>query len=152
MLNETGASQLSDSEFKAMVTRKFNELTENYQKLQGNYNWTHCKLYQHEKGNRNYQQGPRRNEEYNFWTKNTVEGIKSWLHEAEDRISELEDKVEKNNQNEQEKEKRLRNNEKGLREMQNNKKRNNIPIRGIPEGEEEEQGITVWKSNDGKLP
>ena len=34
-----------------------------------------------------------------------------------DRISELEDKVEKNTQNEQEMEKRLRKNEKGLGEI-----------------------------------
>ena len=73
--------------------------------------------------------------------KNTVEGIKSRLDEAEDQICELEDKVEKNTQKEQEKEKRLRKNEEGLREMQNNMKRNNIRIIGIPEGEEEEQGI-----------
>ena len=73
--------------------------------------------------------------------KNTVEGIKSRLDEAEDRISELEDKVEKNTQKEQEKEKRLRKNEEGLREMQDNMKRNNIRTTGIPEGEEEEQGI-----------
>ena len=38
MLNEIEASQQSDIEFKAMVIRKLNELTENYQKLQGNYN------------------------------------------------------------------------------------------------------------------
>ena len=31
MLNETEASQLSDTELKAMVIRKLNELTENYQ-------------------------------------------------------------------------------------------------------------------------
>ena len=75
--------------------------------------------------------------------KNTVEGIKSRLDEAEDRIGELEDKVEKkkNNQNEQEKEKGLRKNEEGLREMQDTMKRNIIHIIGIPEGEEEEQGI-----------
>ena len=73
--------------------------------------------------------------------KNTVEGIKSRLDEAEDWITELEDKVEKNTKKEQEKEKRLRNNEEGLREMQDNMKRINICIRGIPEGEEEEQGI-----------
>ena len=36
---------------------------------------------------------------------------------------------------------RLRKNEEGLREMQDNMKCNNIPITGIPEGEEEEQGI-----------
>ena len=38
MLNEREASQLSNIEFKTMVIRKLNELTENYQKLQGNYN------------------------------------------------------------------------------------------------------------------
>ena len=38
MLNKKEASQLSDIEFKALVIRKLNELTENYQKLQGNYN------------------------------------------------------------------------------------------------------------------
>ena len=38
MLTEKEASQLSDTEFKAMVIRKLNKLTENYQKLQGNYN------------------------------------------------------------------------------------------------------------------
>ena len=73
--------------------------------------------------------------------KNTIEGIKSRLDEAEDRISELEEKVEKKTQKEQEKEKRLRKNEEGLREMQDNMKCNNIHIIGIPEGEEEEQGI-----------
>ena len=33
MLNEMEASQLSDIKFKAMIIRKHNELTENYQKL-----------------------------------------------------------------------------------------------------------------------
>ena len=73
--------------------------------------------------------------------KNTLEGITSRLGEAEDQISKLEDKVEKNTQKEQEKEKRLRKNEEVLRELQNNMKPNNIHLRGIPEGEEEEQGI-----------
>ena len=73
--------------------------------------------------------------------KNTVEGIKSRLDGAEDRISELEDRVEKTTQKEQEKEKRLRKNEEGLREMQDNMKYNNIHMIGIPDGEEEEQGI-----------
>ena len=41
MVTEKAATQLSDTEFKSMVIRKvteLNELTENYQKLQGNYN------------------------------------------------------------------------------------------------------------------
>ena len=36
MTNEKEASQLPDVEFKALVIRKLNELTQNYQKLQGN--------------------------------------------------------------------------------------------------------------------
>ena len=35
MLNEIKASKLSDIEFKTMVIRKLNELTENYQKTTG---------------------------------------------------------------------------------------------------------------------
>ena len=73
--------------------------------------------------------------------KNTVEGMKSRLDEAEHRISKLEDNVEKSTQKEQEKEKRLRKKEEAIREMQDNMKCNNICIIGIPEGEEEEQGI-----------
>ena len=38
ILNDKEASQLSDTEFKAMVIRKLTELTVTYQKLQGNYN------------------------------------------------------------------------------------------------------------------
>ena len=36
MLNEKEASQLSDIEFKELVIRKLNELTQIYQKLHGN--------------------------------------------------------------------------------------------------------------------
>ena len=38
ILNEKEANQLSDNEFKALVMRKVNRLTENYQNLKGNYN------------------------------------------------------------------------------------------------------------------
>ena len=37
MLNEIEASQLSDTKLKALIIRKLNELSENYQKLQGSY-------------------------------------------------------------------------------------------------------------------
>ena len=48
-----------------MVIRKLNELTENYQKLQGNYNELTAN-YINMRKETNYQQGPRGNEEYNF--------------------------------------------------------------------------------------
>ena len=66
MLNDTEASQLSHIEFKALVIRKLNELTENYKKLQGNYNELTENYINMKKGNRNYQQGPRGNEDYTF--------------------------------------------------------------------------------------
>ena len=37
VLNEIEASKLSDTEFKIMVIRKLNELSDNYKKLQGSY-------------------------------------------------------------------------------------------------------------------
>ena len=38
MLTEKEASQLTDNEFKELVMRKLNQLTQYYQKVQGNYN------------------------------------------------------------------------------------------------------------------
>ena len=139
MLNEIEANQLLDIEFKAMVIRKLNELTEEYQKLQGNYNEITTNSINMKKGIETINKGQEETKNTISELKNTVEGIKSRLDEAKDWVSELEDKVEKNTQNEQEKEKRLRKNEEGLREVQDNMKCNNICIIGIPEGEE--QGI-----------
>ena len=78
-----------------MVIRKFNELNENYQTLQGKLQGNYCKLYQYEKGHRNNQQEQEEMKNTISGLKNTVEGIKSRLNEGEDPNSELEDKVEK---------------------------------------------------------
>ena len=66
MRNEKEASQLTDIEFQELVIRKLNEHNQNYQKLQGNYNELTTKYIHMKKRKRNYQQGQRRNEEYNF--------------------------------------------------------------------------------------
>ena len=63
LLTEKQASQLSDTEFKAVVIWKLNELTENYQKLQWNFNELTANYINMKKGNRKYQQEPRGNEE-----------------------------------------------------------------------------------------
>ena len=125
MLTEKEATQLSDTEFKAIVIRKLTELTENYQKLQGNYtelyiiaNYTNMK-----KEIETIHKGQEEMTNTISELKNTVEGIKRRLDEAQDWMSELENKVEKNTQNEQEKEKSLRKNEAGLRKMQDNMKK-----------------------------
>ena len=92
MLNEKEASQLSDSEFKELVMRKLNELTQNYQKLQGNYNELTTNYINMKKEMETINKGQEEMKNTISELKNTVEGIKSRLHKAEYQISELEDK------------------------------------------------------------
>ena len=122
-----------------MVIRKLNELTDNYQKLQGNSKELISNYINMKKDIKTINKSQEELKNTISELKTTVGGIKSRLDEAEDGISEPEDKVEKNTKKEQEKEKRLRNNEERVREMQNNMTRTNICIIGIPE--EEEKGI-----------
>ena len=90
MLNEIEASQLSDIEFKAMVIRKLKELTENYQKLQGNYNELTANYINMKKEIEIiyflylFYMGQEEMKNTISELKNTVEGIKSRLNEAED--------------------------------------------------------------------
>ena len=73
--------------------------------------------------------------------KNKLEGIASRMDEAEDWISELEDKVDRNTHLEQQTWKKNKKYKDSLSELQDNMKCNNIWIIGIPEGKEKEQGI-----------
>ena len=73
--------------------------------------------------------------------KTTLEGIKSRIPEAEERISDLEDRmVVEFTAAEENKEKRMKRNEDSLRDLWDNIKRNNIHIIGVSEGEEREKG------------
>ena len=72
--------------------------------------------------------------------KNTLEGISSRMTEAEEWISDLEDRMVEFTAVEQNKEKRKKTNEDSLRDLWDNIKRNNIHIIGVPEGEEREEG------------
>ena len=72
--------------------------------------------------------------------KNTREGISSRITEAEERISDLEDRMVELTAVEQNKEKRMKRNEDSLRDLWDNIKCNNICIIGVPEGEEREKG------------
>ena len=68
--------------------------------------------------------------------KNTLEGINSRITEAEERISDLEDRMLEFTATEQNKEKRMKRNEDSLRDLWENIKCNNIRIIGVPEREE----------------
>ena len=73
--------------------------------------------------------------------KNTLEGISSRITEAEKRISDLEDKIVGKTTADQNKVKRMKRIEDSLRDLWDNIKRNNIPIIGVPEEEEEKKRV-----------
>ena len=72
--------------------------------------------------------------------KNTLEGINSRITEAEELISDLEDRTVEFTATEQNKEKRMKRNEDSLRDLWDNIKCTNIHIIAVPEGEEREKG------------
>ena len=71
---------------------------------------------------------------------NSLEGIKSRIIEAEERISDLEGKIVEITTAEQNKEKRMKRIEDSLRALWDNIKYTNIPIIGVPEEEEKKKG------------
>ena len=72
--------------------------------------------------------------------KTTLEGSNSRMTEAEELISDLEDRIVEFTAAEQNKEKRMKRNKDSLRYLWDNIKCNNIRIIGVPEGEEREKG------------
>ena len=72
--------------------------------------------------------------------KTTLEGINSRITEAEERISDLEDRMVEFTATEQNKEKRMKRNEDILRDLWDNIQCTNICIIGVPEREEREEG------------
>ena len=68
--------------------------------------------------------------------KNTLKATNSRIMEAEDKISEVEDRMVEINESERKKEKWIKRNEDHLRDLQDNIKRPNIWIIGVPEEED----------------
>ena len=72
--------------------------------------------------------------------KNSLEGINSRITEAEERISDLEDKIVEIPTTEQNKEKRMKRIEDSLRDFWDNIKRTTIRITWVTEEEEKKKG------------
>ena len=72
--------------------------------------------------------------------KTTLEGINNRITEAEERISDLEDRMVEFTAVEQNKEKRMKRNQHSLKDLWDNIKCNNIRNAGVPKGEEREKG------------
>ena len=66
------------------------------------------------------------------------------MSEAEEQISELEDKMVKITSEEQNKVKRMKRTEDSLRDLQDNIKCTNIQIIGVPEEEEKKKGMRTF--------
>ena len=60
--------------------------------------------------------------------------------EAEDRISEVKDRMVEINESERKQEKRIKRNEDNLRDLQDNTNRSNIRIIGVPEEKHKKKG------------
>ena len=72
--------------------------------------------------------------------KNTLEGTHSRIIEAEDMISEVEDRMVEINEAERKKGKRIKRNEDNFRDLCDNVKHPNIRITGVPEEEYKKKG------------
>ncbi|KAK1332050.1 hypothetical protein QTO34_007731 [Cnephaeus nilssonii] len=119
-ISETEACNMTEKEFRVMVVEFIQRMDEKINNL--------CKNQEEMKSDI-------------ATIKNTMESFNSRLQEAEDRISELEDQVQKQAQAEQQLEKKIKKHEESLRELRDNMKRSNMRIIGLPEGQEEQQGL-----------
>ena len=112
--NEEKAN-LPDAQFKTLVFRMLKEIVEYGQKIEEKVKAMQSEIKKNAQGTNS-------------------EGKKTWTQ-----INDLEQKEEINIQPEQNEETRIQKNEERLRNLQDNFKRSNILIMGMPEGEDEEQ-------------
>jgi chromosome segregation ATPase len=80
-------------------------------------------------------------------TQNTVEGHSSRLKEAEDRISELKDKIEIKGKTEELLVKQLKTCKRNIQELTDSIKRPNLRIMGIEEGDEVQAKFSKSREN-----
>ena len=140
-LNEVEIGNLPEKEFRKMIVKMIQDLGKRMEakieKMQEMFKQRPRKIKE---------QTPRRikvqTEMNNTITemKNTLEGINSRITEAEEWISDLEDRMVEFTAAELNKEKRMKRIEHSLRDLWDNIKCNNICIIGVPEGEEREKG------------
>ena len=116
-LSEEEIANLSDAQFKTLVIKMLTELIESVQKP-------------------DEKMKPMLRE-----TKENVQGTNSDAKEAGTQINGVDQKEERNIQPEKNEETRIQKNEERLRNLQDIFKCSNIPMIGVPEGEEEEQKI-----------
>ena len=100
---------------------------------------------------RNISQRPERAKEQTE-INDTLEGVNSWVTEAEEQINDLEDKTVEIIAAEQNIEKRIKKKEESLRDLWDNIKYTSIHIIGVPEEKTESTWENTWRDNSWKHP
>ena len=127
-INEGEISKIPEKEFRIIIVKMIKNLENKMEKMQ-------------ESINKDLEELKNKHIETNSIIteiKNTLEGFNSRISIAEERISELEDKMVKITSEEQDKVKRLKRAENSLRDLWDNIK-HNIQIMGVPEEEEKKK-------------
>ena len=130
LTNEEEIGNLPEKEFRIMIVKMIQNLGNRIEKMQETFN----KDLEELKRN----QAMVNNTINEF--KNTLEGFNSRITEAEERRSDLEDKIVEITTAEQNKAKRMKRTEDSLRDHWDNIKCTNIQIIRVPEEEEEKKG------------
>ena len=128
--NEEEIGSLPEKEFRILIVKMIQNLGNTMEKIQETFN-----KHLEELKRKQTMMNNTINE-----IKNSLEGIKSRITEAEEWISDLEDKIVEITMAEQNKEKRMKRIEDSLRDLWDNIKRTNIRIIGITEEEEKKKG------------
>nr|KAF6492348.1 hypothetical protein HJG59_009561 [Molossus molossus] len=126
-LSEMEISNLTDAEFKTLLIRMLNGLSENLSELS--------------EGLKSIKKDQSEIKEALTEIKNNLHRFHSRVGKAKKPSIDLEYKEGKNTQSEQQKEKRIQKNQDSVRSLWDSFKRANICILGVPEGEEREQEI-----------
>ena len=124
--NDEEISSLPEKEFRVMIVKMIQNLGNRMEKIQETFNKDLEELKSKQAMMNNTV-----NE-----IKTSLEGIHSRITEAEEQISDLEDKRVEITTEQQNKEKRMKRTEDSLRDLWDNIKCTNIRIIGVPEGEE----------------
>ena len=129
LTNEQEIGRLPEKEFRIMIVKMIQNLGNKMEKIQETFNKDLEELKNKQMMNNTINE-----------VKNSLEGINSRITVAEERISDLEDKIMEITTAEQNKEKRKKTIEDSLRDLGDNIKHTNTQIIGVPEEEEKKKG------------
>ena len=127
--NEEEIGSLPEKEFRVMMVKRIQNLGNRMEKIQETFKDLEGLKSKQTMVNNTINE-----------IKNSLEGINIRITEAEEWISDLEDKIVEITTTEQNKEKRMKRIEERLRDLWDNIKCTNIRIIGVPEEEEKKKG------------